>query len=707
MENSSIKMGQLEKAWRGFDGNAKTITFSVTEDCNLRCKYCYMSKKNNFKKMSFDTAKKAVDYILNDRKNFNSSSVVWDFIGGEPLLEINLIDKISDYIKQQMFLLDHPWFNSYRFSISTNGLLYDSSEVQRYIEKNRNHISIGISVDGNKTKHDMQRVFPNDTGSYDEVVKRVPLWLKQFPKSETKATFAHDDLPYIKDSVISLWNLGIKTVSANVIFEDVWEQGDDDIFEAQLKELADYIIENKFWNEYSVRFFDPKIGFPIDKEAKKSNFCGAGKMLAISADGKYYPCIRFVDFTLNNKTGLCIGDVDSGINYDKLRPFSVLSLESQSPKECVDCDVASGCAWCTGFNYDSADTNTVYQRATFICKMHKANVRANKYFWKKFENITGIESERKKANRTYYRKPKYLQIMMSDNVTPHCGYRNLKSENKFTSDETLNKAFKFAKENDFDTVILGKSKSNMQALSIIGSEEKKNQGYNIIVYDNNSKVKNDCGDIAILLVNKDNIDNINNMFSELCEDYKRINLILENIEEWGKVELEKYKMELEKLKENIIIQYKDGLEPKLNILTDRMNREDMCNCTAGEDTFALAPNGKIYICPAFYYDNPENFIGDLEKGINIKNNHLMKSETAGICQQCDAYQCRNCKYLNKKLTNEYNIPSKIQCTISHLERNMSREIQNELVSLGVLKDCNLIPKINYLDPLEKISKKGV
>ncbi len=51
---------------------------------------------------------------------------MWDFIGGEPTLELPLIDKIVDYIKQRMYLLDHPWFNEYMISIGTNGLLYDS-----------------------------------------------------------------------------------------------------------------------------------------------------------------------------------------------------------------------------------------------------------------------------------------------------------------------------------------------------------------------------------------------------------------------------------------------------------------------------------------------------------------------------------------------------------------------------------------------------
>lgn len=155
-----IKFGSLPMSFHNFNVNSgcNDITFSVTEDCNLRCKYCYLAHKNSNKRMSFATAKKAVDYILDARDIYNENSVVWNFIGGEPLLEIDLIDKISDYIKEQMFLKSHPWFDNFMFSIGTNGLLYGTKKVQDYIKKNKSHLSVGISIDGNRVKHDLQSI---------------------------------------------------------------------------------------------------------------------------------------------------------------------------------------------------------------------------------------------------------------------------------------------------------------------------------------------------------------------------------------------------------------------------------------------------------------------------------------------------------------------------------------------------------------------
>lgn len=309
-ENTEVKMGNLIEQWGG--NSIKNITFCVTEDCNLECKYCYMTGKNNKNKMSYEVAKKAVDYILSDQEFFNEEGVIWDFIGGEPFLAIDFIEKISNYIKTQMYLLNHPWFNKYRFSFSSNGILYNTPKVQKYINDNKGHISVGLSVDGNRIKHDLQRVKKDGTGSYDDVVRNVPLWLEQFPNALTKSTFSHADLPYLKDSVISLWDLGINNVSANVVYENVWEDGDDIIFEDQLIDLADYIIEKKLWDKYSVRFFDYRIGFPLIEEELHRNHCGSGVMLAIDHIGDLYPCIRFLDFSLNNRKGIKIGDIYNG-----------------------------------------------------------------------------------------------------------------------------------------------------------------------------------------------------------------------------------------------------------------------------------------------------------------------------------------------------------------------------------------------------------
>lgn len=378
----SIK--DLREPWEG--GVAKNITFIVTKDCQLACKYCYLVGKNDKERMSWEIAKQAIDYILSRETDFKEKSVIWDFIGGEPFIEIDLIDKICDYLKLEMYRLRHHWFDSYRFSFSTNGINYDSPKVQNFIKKNHQHLSIGITIDGTQRKHDLNRIWKGEfpeRGSYKDVVRNIPLWLSQFPAGATKVTISTDDIPYIKESVLHLFSLGIKEVNINVVFEDVWNPDDDKRFEEQLIELADAIIDGDFYSEYACSFFAEFIGKPMDPETDNQNWCGAGKMLAVDASGNFYPCTRFAAYSLRNKRPIIIGNVHDGIEKNLLRPFLTLDRTTQSPQKCIDCEVASGCAWCQGENYDAADTDTIYQRSTAICKMHKARVRANNYYWNK------------------------------------------------------------------------------------------------------------------------------------------------------------------------------------------------------------------------------------------------------------------------------------------------------------------------------------
>lgn len=383
-------------------GSAKTITFIVTKDCQLACRYCYLVGKNSNEIMSFDIAKKAIDYILDHREIFCEDSIIWEFIGGEPFLEIDLIDQICDYLKIQMFDKNHPWFNSYRFSFATNGINYRTKKVQNFIRKNLRHLSVGITIDGTKAKHDLNRIWKgSDRGSYEDVVKNIPLWLSQFPEASTKVTISSADIPFIKESVLHLYDLGIKEVNINCVFEDVWNDGDDQLFEHQLMELADAIIDNDLYLDHVCSFYMEHIGKPLDPVFDNQNWCGSGKMLSIDSKGNYYPCTRFAQYSLRSKKAWIIGNVDKGIDSNKLRAFLALNRKVQSTSECFGCEVANGCAWCQGENYDAADTPTIYQRSTAICKMHKARVRANNYYWNKLYRKLEIRGCREEFEKNH------------------------------------------------------------------------------------------------------------------------------------------------------------------------------------------------------------------------------------------------------------------------------------------------------------------
>lgn len=67
-------------------------TICVTHNCNLDCVYCYQEHDTNVR-MNFETAKKCIDWIFNNIPD-DMEGVEIGFIGGEPLLEFDLIKKL-------------------------------------------------------------------------------------------------------------------------------------------------------------------------------------------------------------------------------------------------------------------------------------------------------------------------------------------------------------------------------------------------------------------------------------------------------------------------------------------------------------------------------------------------------------------------------------------------------------------------------------
>lgn len=706
-EYQNIKFGmEGVTPWR--DGTAHDITFVVTEDCNLRCKYCYISDKAPQKIMTIETAKKAVDYLLDNKEIFNTEAVVWNFIGGEPLLETDLIDQICDYIKVEAYKKKHKWSDCYRFNICTNGILYGSDKFQNLMEKNKSNISVGITIDGTKEKHDLQRVYLDGRGSYDDIIDNVELWKSQFSNPITKVTIGHDDLHCVADSIIHLWNLGLRNVPANVVYEDVWEDGDDIIFEEQLKKLANYVLDNELWNTYSCSLFSEYLGFPQSKQDKLRNHCGTGKMLAIDYKGNLYPCIRFMDYSLSKKEGISIGNIYKGIELDKVRAFYGLDAVVQSTDECLNCEVAMGCGWCQGNNYDNSDKDTMFKRSTYICKMHKARVRAVNYYWEKLKEISGIE-------RQWHNKNKHLYFILSDDSVEHCIYTNKKQE-KFMDINILNSGLKFATNNFYRPVFLHSPKTSTINYTEVTKNKDKIDIYPIEIdstIDNlkaypvyNSKNINleSNKSTCILTVENDDIPKLNHMVEVLLKKFKRVNI---NLKISGdKLNLELYRENLISISNELLKYYQDGIFKEINKITDILLIDEMENCNFGLDNFALAPNGKVYICPAFYYNEPENYICDIGEDINI-DSELFDGSKSKFCSKCNMNSCNRCLYDSKKKTGEFLVPSTIQCKSSIVEYKVSYDFRRNLevnnIDTSMFKKLDLI---EYDDIVEIVAKDG-
>ncbi|MDY4846223.1 MAG: CXXX repeat peptide maturase [Parabacteroides sp.] len=195
----------------------------------------------------------------------------------------------------------------------------------------------------------------------------------------------------------------------------------------------------------------------------------------------------------------------------------------------------------------------------------------------------------------------------------------------------------------------------------------------------------------------------------------RLNVMFTDIETVSDVTLNSYRDCLSRMSSKVEGMYVNGKNPQLNLLTDRMMLQSMNNCNAGDSTITLAPDGKFYLCPAFVYESqtaeqwglggPKDApfsIGSLVDGLDIKNAQLYKLDHAPICRVCDAYQCKRCIWLNRRMTMEVNTPSHEQCVIAHLERNESRKLLYLLREHGQFLPEQEISEIDYLDPFDKV-----
>ncbi|RCX20866.1 uncharacterized protein DFR58_10168 [Anaerobacterium chartisolvens] len=371
----------------------ENVTFIVTWDCSLRCKYCYEGNKDTQHRMSLETAKRAVDFLFEeDRKHEYigsnpNSAIILEFIGGEPLLETDLIDSTIEYFRHKALQERHRWALHHMISISTNGVNYETSRVQRFVEKYKERLSISISIDGNKQLHDSCRVFPNGSGSYDVVESAFKLYLKQSGHRTTKLTIAPDNVMHLSEACTHLYEMGLQDILSNCVYEKGWTVEHARTLYKEMKKLADYLLQDNRYERYTNSLFDELIGHPMPEEDNQ-NWCGGtGKMLAIDNEGLVYPCLRYTPLSL--RAGLkpiVIGDIHTGIattakHKEDINCLKCITRKSQSTQQCFACPIASGCAWCSAYNYEEAGTPN--KRVTYICVMHQARVLANIYYWNK------------------------------------------------------------------------------------------------------------------------------------------------------------------------------------------------------------------------------------------------------------------------------------------------------------------------------------
>ncbi len=324
----------------------------------------------------------------------------------------------------------------------------------------------------------------------------------------------------------------------------------------------------------------------------------------------------------------------------------------------------------------------------------------------------------------------YLVILLDDTSTSYCHYQNHKVEHKLIPIEDLKAGIFFAmKENlmiqyvlpDYELPIEYKEVMNSidSHLIVPSSCEDRNavEAADVIVFNDWQTLSDwDFNDTQsyVLRTTKDEYYAQYALLKATIKKASRVNVVFIDVETFTDVDFEKYKQTLETLCLTITKEYSKRHAVQLNLLTDRMMLKEMNNCGASDSNITLAPNGKFYVCPAFYYDGVCDgkevslgdvcqkgySVGNIQDGLDIKNPQLYKLNYAPLCRNCDAYQCKRCIWLNRRTTLEVNTPSHEQCVMAHIERNASRKLLAEIRTLGTFLPKQEINEIDYLDPFD-------
>ena len=304
----------------------------------------------------------------------------------------------------------------------------------------------------------------------------------------------------------------------------------------------------------------------------------------------------------------------------------------------------------------------------------------------------------------------YLVILLDDTSVSYCHAENPYTERRLISLDDLRAGILYAmKENLMIQFVYPDYALPQEYLDVIDTIDHHDivpypQTGDVVVIHTPQSLRDSspnlgeqfAGAVVVLRMKKEELFAGGDTIATMLPKVQRLNIVITDIETFTDEELERYEALLDQWAAVLKAEYLKGNTPQFNLLTDRMMLTKPNHCNAGVENITLAPNGKYYLCPAFYYSNPTDSIDPQ----GIPNQQLLRLDHAPLCRHCDAYHCRRCVWLNRKTTLEVNTPSHEQCIVAHTERNAARRLLEAIRQEAEFMPEVEIKEINYLDPFE-------
>jgi len=282
----------------------KTLTVVMSEACNLNCSYCDLDKQTD-KKIDPDLC---INQIRSIRASDPDEIIKLDFFGGEPLMQLPIINKILAEFK------DEP---NMKFFMPTNGLLLNE-RVLAYLKEH--NVDISISFDG--LWQDINRKQLTGRQTSDKLLKKKDLF--KGLKCHTMVTHGNYNLLenhlYIKDTI------GLIPEMTLVRDTHTWDGESVKLLQDGITELFDWYIANPAEDMPFFILFYLRHMLLYEGKGVSINNCGAGDSLITFSENRMMPCYRIA--------------TDSELTVDAME--KLIPIYQEMP-ECSVCEVKNYC----------------------------------------------------------------------------------------------------------------------------------------------------------------------------------------------------------------------------------------------------------------------------------------------------------------------------------------------------------------------------
>lgn len=344
----------------------------ITEQCNLRCKYCcysgdYPSNRTHSNRiMSKDDVEGIYDFI-DEMTSIRPLHI--SFYGGEPMTQYVLVQYAITKAEER-------WNKDVLFSVTTNGTLLSEERIDWLIAHD---VKLEISIDGTATFHDRYRVDHTGNESFLRTYKALACIATRHPdysKLQLLMTLSSiDDLPLIteewnRDAILKhLVPSHITSIAPN--FAKGVNKREYKILKDQYLRLLEIYEQHQDWAVLKV-YFDECIAYWKDRP-----IVDAGKSVPMST---CMPCNTKLYIDANKQIAVCekisdhyrIGNIENGIDWGEAN-LHVQTYYNKRVQRCVHCPAIRMCDLClTAIEFND-------EQWDILC--HNERVYAQLYMW--------------------------------------------------------------------------------------------------------------------------------------------------------------------------------------------------------------------------------------------------------------------------------------------------------------------------------------